>query len=259
MEASIGAANNIMSKLNSIVTPGYPTTHWSQIFLAGDQDQAEGQDALDRLLRRYYHPLLAHLRFKFHATDDDARDWLQSFVEKKVLQARLLTRARRERGRFRTFLLNALDNFVLSEFRRARCASRLPDGGLTSLEELALVPDAAAAPGSDPFDREWAINVIHEAGRRTRTYYTDKGSENSWAVFDVGVLRKQVEGLKPPSHADLARQFGFGSGRQVSNAIITVGRRYGAILREIIGEYVEDQTAIDAELRELMAILSGDA
>jgi RNA polymerase sigma-70 factor (ECF subfamily) len=256
MEASIGAANNIMSKVNSIVTPGYPTTHWSQIFLAGEQDQAEGQDALDRLLRRYYPPLLAHLRFKFRATDDDARDWLQSFVEKKVLQARLLTRARRERGRFRTFLLNALDNFVLSEFRRARCASRLPDGGLMSLEEQAT--DAAAAPESDPFDREWAVNVIQEAGRRTRTYYKDKGSENSWAVFDVGVLQKQVEGLKPPSHADLARQFGFDSGRQVSNAIITVGRRYGAILREIIGEYVEDEAAIDAELRELMAILSGD-
>jgi RNA polymerase sigma-70 factor (ECF subfamily) len=238
--------------------PGFPTTHWSRIFLAGEQEQAGGRDALDQLLRQYYAPLLAHLRFKSGVGEDDARDLLHSFVEKKILQARLLQQAERERGRFRTFLRTALDHFVTDAYRHSRRASRTPGGGLVSLEELPSELDAAAPPAADPFDREWALTVLHEARRRTRAYYESKGEANSWAVFDLGCWRKQVEGLRPPPHAAMARQFGFRSARQVSNTIITVGRRYGALLREIVAEYVEDEAAIDAEIRELMAILSDE-
>src|SRR5437016_3232179 len=88
-----------------------PSTHWSEIASASQTRQAKGREATARLLTRYQSALLAHLGFKFRATEDTAQDLLQSFVAEKILEKELLAQAIPARGRFRTFLLNALDNF----------------------------------------------------------------------------------------------------------------------------------------------------
>src|SRR6266567_87300 len=92
-----------------------PSTHWSEIASASHTRQQKGREALDRLLVRYQAALLAHSTFRFRATEDAAQDLLQSFVAEKILENALLAQANPARGRFRTFLLNALDRFVISQ------------------------------------------------------------------------------------------------------------------------------------------------
>jgi len=236
----------------------YPTTHWSQVFLASQENQTAGQGALDRLLRRYQRPLLIHLRSEFGGGEEEVKDWFQDFVAKKVLKNRLLRRADHERGRFRTFLLNALDNFVIEEYRRAKRLCRSPKGGFVSLEESTeSEPGMAAAAGADPGDHAWAIEVLAEAERRTKAFYQAKGQANSWRAFDEGFAQPKVNGTRGLSKADLARRLGFKSAKAASNAITTVRRMFGKNIRAVVREY-EDSGAedIEAEIRDLKAILA---
>ena len=64
-----------------------PSTHWSEIASAVRTRQQKGRLALDRLLTRYQPALLAHLGFKFRATEDAAQDLLQSFVVERILES----------------------------------------------------------------------------------------------------------------------------------------------------------------------------
>jgi len=236
---------------------GYPSTHWSLIYLATLPEEQAGEGALNRLLARYCPPLLAHLEFRFHLPRERAEDLLQAFVERKVLARQLLGRADRARGRFRTFLLNALDNFVKDELRTHGCARRQPVGGLVPLDEALDAPDVApAGNGADPFEREWALTVLDEAERGTRAFYESKGRQDTWGVFRDGVLAPLREGVARAGDEELARRHGFESARQASNAIVTAKREFGKILRAVVGRYAADDADVDAELRELMTVLA---
>lgn len=236
----------------------YPTTHWSQIFLASQDGQVAGQGALDRLLRQYERPLLAHLRSRFAADHEQTQDLFQEFVAKKVLRKSLLKHADRERGRFRTFLLNSLDNFVIQEHRWAERARRSPSGGFVSIDDLdGAEPAMASAPKADSGDYAWAVEVIAEAQRRTKAFYEAKGHANSWAAFEEGYSQPIVDGTRAPSKAALARRLGFKSAKAVSNAITTVRRMFGKNVRAVVREYeTVENGAIEGEIRDLKAILA---
>jgi hypothetical protein len=70
-----------------------PSTHWTEIASANHLRQQKGREALDRLLTRYQAALLAHIAFKFRATEDAAQDLFQSFVAEKILENDLLAQA----------------------------------------------------------------------------------------------------------------------------------------------------------------------
>jgi len=212
---------------------------------------------LNELLQKYQTPLLTHLRWRFGAAAEQAEDWFQSFVEKKVLEKHLLASARRERGRFRTFLLNALDNFVADELRREHRALRRPPGGFVPgdgrVEGLPAVPATLA----DPSDVAWARAVLAQAMTRLREYYAAKGRPELWQVFHEGFARPILDEVEPPGMAELAQRFGFPSARHASNRLLTAKQQFKRCMELVVGEYMEGAQAIEAELRDLMAILAG--
>ncbi len=238
-------------------TPGYPSTHWSLIFQATLPEQQAGEGALHRLLARYYAPLLAHVEFRFRLPCEAAEDLLQGFIFRNVLARQCLGRADRARGRFRTFLLNVLDNYVKDELRARDCARRRPAGGWVALDEAPEAGERHPAPnGSDPFDREWALTVLAEAEAETRRFYESKDRRDTWGAFHDAVLAPLKDGVARPGDEEIARRHGFESARQASNAIITAKRQFGKILRDVVARYAENNADVDAELRELMAVLS---
>ncbi|HOY58953.1 MAG TPA: hypothetical protein PK640_12585, partial [Verrucomicrobiota bacterium] len=92
----------------------FPFTSWTMVQRVADCDEAVAFRALEALVELYRQPLQSHLLRRWPRSPEQAEDWLQSFLYEKVVRDGLIRRARRERGRFRTFLLNALDNFVAS-------------------------------------------------------------------------------------------------------------------------------------------------
>src|SRR5881396_1870083 len=92
------------------------TTHWSVVLAAGRRDTTRATAALEKLCQTYWFPLYAYVRRRGHSPED-ARDLTQSFFA-SLLEKKYLERADRERGRFRTFLLSSLENFLNNEWDR---------------------------------------------------------------------------------------------------------------------------------------------
>ena len=128
-----------------------------------------------------------------------------------------------------------------------------------SMEEVAEVESVAHATGASngsSFDLAWGQRVLQLAEERTRVFYESKQTPATWAVFSAGFLVPLQTGEKRPSDSELARRHGFESARQASNAIITAKREFGKVLRVVVGRYANDDADVDAELRELRAVLA---
>jgi DNA-directed RNA polymerase specialized sigma24 family protein len=235
----------------------FPSTHWTQILAAGEQEHQDGIEALDRLLRIYQNPLKAHLIRKYRVAEDQADDCLQEFFAERILKRGILQQADASRGRFRTFLLTALDNFCLNEIRNGRTQKRTPIGGFTSLDGLA----DREHPGSfshpiEPFETAWALQVMEETRVRMRQECAGSDRLDIWEVFAGRILDPLLEGAARIPYDTLVDQFGYHSPDQAANILITAKRMFLRTLRSVVAEYARDQPEIEEEICDLRRILS---
>src|SRR5438034_4372520 len=85
-------------------------------------ESAAARDALSELCRTYWRPIFAYNCRRGHTTQD-AEDLTQDFFA-SLLQGPLLQRADPERGRFRSLLLKALQDFLGHAAEKLRAQKR---------------------------------------------------------------------------------------------------------------------------------------
>ncbi|HRY50572.1 MAG TPA: transposase [Candidatus Paceibacterota bacterium] len=100
----------------------YATTHWSVVLAAGGQDTPQSAAALEQLCRTYWYPLYAYVRRRGYGPED-AQDLTQEFFA-RLLAKQWVGMADPGRGRFRSFLLAALNHFLANEWHRGQSAKR---------------------------------------------------------------------------------------------------------------------------------------
>jgi hypothetical protein len=213
-----------------------------------------GRLALGELLARYLAPLRAHLVLHKRLPPELADDLLQSFVSDRVLEQELVRSAVREKGRFRTFLLVALDRFVSNHFRDSNRKCRSP-GPSASLEDAAAAADSSPGP-SEEFDLAWAREVILQAAQQMRDSCLASGRSDLWRIFEARVLGPTLHGAQPQSYEELAAQFALPSAHAASNLMITGKRMFARSLRGVVGEYIADESDVEQEIADLRSILS---
>src|SRR5438309_9024748 len=109
----------------------FPSTHWSAVLAAG-RSQAEpeiARAALAQLCQSYWAPLYSFVRSRGY-TVHDAQDLTQSFFAYLIVH-KIYARADRQKGRFRSFLLASLKNFLADAYDREQALKR--GGGRDSL------------------------------------------------------------------------------------------------------------------------------
>jgi RNA polymerase sigma-70 factor (ECF subfamily) len=233
----------------------FPTTHWSLIGRAATVDPAVKRQVLGELLTRYLPAITAYLTVKRHVAPDQVEDLVQGFVASKILEQDLIARADRDKGKFRTWLLTALDRYVISEWRRRWAAKRGGHGaeGLHTPRNQGL--PAATAAAAEAFDLAWARELLAEVLRRMRAECEQSDRPHLWEVFEGRILAPTLEGTPPLPYDELVARFGFASPMQAANALITAKRMFVRLLRAVIGEYAgADEFA--EELRDLQQILA---
>src|SRR5580658_3573374 len=119
---------------NVAVYRPFPLTRWSLVVRAADTDAAIKRIALTELLEKYLPALRSYLVLSKHLDADRADDLIQSFLASKVLDEDLIERADQRRGKFRTYLLTALDRFLVNQHRFDRAQKRSPKGS-ASMDE----------------------------------------------------------------------------------------------------------------------------
>jgi DNA-directed RNA polymerase specialized sigma24 family protein len=102
----------------------FNTTHWSVVLAAGRNESPESTAALEKLCQTYWYPLYTFVR-RQGQSHEDAQDLTQDFFA-RLLGKNYVANADMERGKFRTFLLGSLKNFMVNEWKRA---GRLKRGG----------------------------------------------------------------------------------------------------------------------------------
>lgn len=234
----------------------FRTTHWSIVVLAG-QGQSEAADkALETLCRSYWYPLFVYLRGRGYPLLHQAEDLTQAFFA-HLLAKHGLAAADRERGRFRTFLLSSLQNFIANEWKREQARKR---GGGCAFISLELVRQQEEQrpfePGHDLnperlFEKRWAETVLTQVLERLRQ------------EFD-GVSVKRFETLKPfltelkgsSSYAAAAHELGM-TEQAVKSAIHRLRQRWRELLREEIAQTLSAATSkeVDEEIRYLIEVL----
>ena len=231
----------------------FEPTRWSLITRLQDLDPERQREALGALLDDYYPALLAHLVVRENIDVHRAEDILQGFVSDKILANNLLSKVDRAKGRFRSFLLRSLKNYLLDQVKHDQAQKRAADHadhlGDFDVEQI------DREPISDVFDIAWARTVLERAIRRLRSESLEKDQRPIWAVFESRILRPLVAGGEPTTYEELVEQFGFASPKQAASALITAKRKFNKILRSIILEYV-DEPEVDQEIANLRVTLA---
>ena len=233
----------------------FPQTNWSQVRQAGHLSRVGGEQALGTLLDLYRPALKTHLVAARRISPEQAEDVLHDFIKDKVIERALVAGADPQRGRFRTYLLTALDRYLVSALRHDAAQKRAPGGGFVALEDVEHIPLAATGQ-SAAADVEWARQVILETVRRLQAECEATGHAAAWAMFASRVVQPILHGETPEPYDELVARLGFQTPTQASNALVTAKRMFVRTLRAVVAEYAGDDSAVDAELGELRAILS---
>jgi len=234
----------------------FPTTHWSLVGQAG-ADALSNSEALNQLLTRYLPALRTHLVAKRRIDRHEADDILQGFMTSRILENDLVELADAGRGRFRSLLATALDNYAANEFRDRSVKKRAPDqaGNLAEGDV-----DLAAKSRDDPsqsLDIAWAKQLLSECLARMRVEGTASERGELWGLFELRMLKPIFEGGDPPAYEEIVQRFGYRSPAQASNALITAKRMFARYMRIVVPEYVRDGAEVDGEIAQLQEILAG--
>jgi RNA polymerase sigma-70 factor (ECF subfamily) len=240
------------------VVPGrrrFATTRWSQVLAAGQAEAGDSQEALSRLCESYWYPLYAYVR-RWGYDADQAQDLTQEFFA-RLLEKHYLRAVDPSRGRFRSFLLAALKHFLANERDRADAIKRGGRATVLPLElenaegRYSLEPPDVETPETI-YERRWALTLLERTLVRLSREFEAAGKQALFGRLE-GYLTGEQETL---AYGALAAELGMSEGA-VKVMIHRLRRRFGALLREEVGETVSTPAEVDDEIRELFRALKG--
>jgi RNA polymerase sigma-70 factor (ECF subfamily) len=232
----------------------FATTQWSVVLTAGDFDAPEAAAALEKLCRAYWYPLYAYVRRRGFS-EHDAQDLTQEFFA-RLLEKNFLAEARRERGRFRSFLLATLKHFLANEWKRAHRLKRAGGQVFVPIQTENGETRYGAEPAHELtperiFERRWALTLLEQAIARLREEFVASGKG---AVFEQ--LKDFLTGDDAaPSYAEIAPRLGL-SEDALKMTVSRLRKRYRELRRAAVAETVANPHEVDDELRHLRAALA---
>ncbi len=232
----------------------FATTHWSVVLAAGQPESTRCQQALEVLCRMYWFPLYAYLRRQGHNAHQ-AEDHTQAFLA-FLLEKHGLRLADPKRGRFRSFLLTSLKNFLANERARARAQKRGGGRKVLSLDienaerQYALKPHDELSP-EKLFARSWALAVLDRTMARLQA---EAANTRKIKLFER--LRAYLTaGESSGPYGKIAAELKMSEGA-VRVAAHRLRRRYRELLRDEIAQTVTTEEQISEEIRDLFAALA---
>ena len=139
----------------------FETTHWSLVVQARDGSPSIRRETVGELLTRYLPPLRTHLLVRRRLSQDEVDDLLQDFVTERILERDLLSHVDRAKGKFRSFLLSSLDNYLVDQIRSRQARRRRGEtAGSIDAEDAPEPVDSTSPP--DVFELAWARQVLSD-------------------------------------------------------------------------------------------------
>jgi RNA polymerase sigma-70 factor (ECF subfamily) len=213
---------------SDIPGPARAAHQWTVVLQARRQDTARAMEALARLCQAYWYPLYAYVRLRGHSPEE-AKDLTQEFFS-RLLQNRTLAYMKRDCGKFRSFLLTAMNHFLVDEARKGRLLKPEPPDDSPLTEKV--------------FEQNWALAVANVVYDRLKKEYDELGKGELFAA-----LKHCLAGPSAPVRYDeLASRLSLAE-NAVKHSVQSLRLRYGEVLREEMANLVATPAELEEELR----------
>jgi len=241
----------------------FHTTRWSVVLACTDSSGAEdtARKALAELCKIYWRPVFAFICRRGQSVPD-AQDLTQDFFV-MVLEGDLLKCADPSRGRFRSLLLKALQNFLADDTIKKHARKRGGAMKFVSWDEwMAEAPshlsisaqEAETWPAEKIYDVRWAATAVEHALRQLGEECEARGRRR---VFDV-LSDYLAADRQDVSYQKLSKTLSVPE-TSVKRLIHQLRVRYRDLLRAEVAQTVEKPEDVDEELRYLCATLAAAA
>jgi len=234
------------------VSKRFQTTRWSVVLQARGDDGAASHEALEELCRAYWFPVYGFVRGQGCA-EEDAKDVTQSFFS-TLLDKGFLDDLTPERGRFRSFLLVSVRNFLFNERDRERALKR--GGGVKSVPldvqeaERRMASERAELSPENSFELRWALTVVRRSMRRLEVEFANADQQERFQLLQ-GFLVGDAPTLP---YGVIAARLDVPD-NTVKSMVRRLRQRFGALLRAEVAQTMDQSEDVDSELRHLLQIL----
>ena len=231
----------------------FPATRWSVIIRAVAKPSPLSRAALEDLCRLYWPPLYAFLR-RSGQTPHEAQDLVQGYLA-RLLEREDLATVSSDKGRFRSYLLAGLRNYLVSEARQAGTLKRGGRAEIISLdiENAEVLCRTALMDGATPdlaFDRRWAETILDQALEKLRAENVARGKEKLYETLKPCLATDAAD-----DYASLGRELAMTPGA-IAVAIHRLRLRFRELVRAAVADTVGSEADLEEEMRNFLAILS---
>ena len=217
-------------------------TLWTVVLKARDRDAPDCRQALAYLIEAYWKPVYFFIRRRGHDVEA-AKDFTQEFFT-VFLERDFLDGVERGRGKFRSYLLAAVEHFLSHEYEKARAQKR--GGGRTPVPMDFVRAETELSTRGTPdraFKRGWALGVMKRAKEALQQ------ERPVW--FDV--LRRHQTGA---AYGEIASALGL-SETDVTNYLHRARQRLRELILLEVGRTVSDPAEAQSEVADLFEALKG--
>ncbi len=246
-ETTVPVGNNVRA--------AFAGTRWSVVIMARGKDSPAANKALSALCSLYWYPLYTFVRrsgLNHHEAEDVTQGFFQHLIGKDGLM-----HVDPAKGRFRSFLVSSMKNFLTNERERAGAMKRGSGRVPLSIDMATADGRYSCEPPDDStpeviYDRHWAMTLLETVLNIVKKEYESRGKLD---IFDA--LHESIAGNSggASSYAELAGRLKTTEGN-LKIMVHRLRRQFGETLRKEIAQTVESDADIDDEIRHLMACIS---
>ena len=229
------------------------TTHWSLIDNVDSENSDKNRALLGLLLSKYWKPVYCYLRRKGY-DNEQAKDLTQQFFYEAVFGRGLIQKADESKGRFRSFILIALNRFLINIKHKETAQKRIPKDKLVPLDmvdSIELPQSISTSVPEDSFNYAWVSSLLEDVLEEVEAKCNADGKNLYWQVFCDRILQPIIDGTDPLSLKEICQKYVIKDDSKVSNMIVTVKRRFQAALKKQLRDSVVSEEQLSGELEEI--------
>jgi len=229
----------------------FHTTIWNEIIDSGTSDENRRKHIVNNLIVKYWKPVYCYLRRKGY-DNESAKDLTQGFFQEVVLGRELIQRADQTKGRFRTFLLTALDRYAIDIHEKRTSRKRTPHGHLMHLGDIDI-PDLTP---EESFNYAWLAGLLDRVLSEVKEECSNAGLTTHWQIFVARLLDPVLHNTGSPALKDLCTKLNIENESRASGMITTVKRRLNRALMRCLKQLAKDDSEIREEINNMLMFFS---
>ena len=143
----------------------------------------------------------------------------------------------------------------MNERDKRKAKKRIPQEKLVSLDkvDLPVLPQELGKwSPEDAYNYAWLSSLLDRVLSEVEASCLAKDMEIHWQVFRERVAQPTLDNVPAPSLAEVCKRYDIRDPNKASNMVLTVKRRFQAILRQHIRSTVISEGRIPEEVREIL-------